>query len=97
MKTKRPIPLKLALLSLEFKRQSGLLPPDNTSLLHRLLGEGEEKKRPHRDAATVTYDPEIAEHPANMHEALQRQHHLVRWLKDGFTIEDFYKRFNPEK
>lgn len=97
MKKNRPIPLKLALLSLEFKSQSGLLAPDNISLVQRLLGEGKETKRPRRDAATVTYDPEVAAHPENMNEALQRQHHLARWLKEGGTIDDFTRYFGPEK
>lgn len=96
MKVKRTIPLNLALISIKFKHENGLL-ADGTPLWRRLLGEGEEKKRPRRDAATVTYAPEIAAHPANMNEALQRQHHLVRWLKDGGTLEDFVRSFSPEK
>lgn len=96
MKAKRPIPLNLALISIEFKHKNGLL-ADGTPLWQRLLGEGKEKKRPHRDAATVKYDPEIAERPINMNEALQRQHLLAEWLQEGNTLDDFIRKFGPEK
>ena len=56
-----------------------------------------EVERPRRDAATVRYSPEIADHPTNMHEALQRQYYLAGWLQEGGTLEDFIRKFNPER
>lgn len=97
MKTKRTVPLAIAIMSLELKQRSGLIPYSSKSLLEQLLVEVEEEKRPRRHAATVIFDPEIAAHPANMHEALQRIYHLAQWLKEGGTHDDFMRKFNPEK
>lgn len=96
MPPKRIIPLNLALESIKRKHEAGLL-DGSASLWERLLGKGSELNRSRRDAATVRYSPEIADHPTNMHEALQRQYHLAGWLKEGGTLEDFIRTFSPER
>jgi len=96
MATNKPIPLHIQLRSVQLKLDAGTLKP-GTRPLWQILLTGVDSKRPSREAATVQFALEIADHPQGMNEALQRQHHLAKWLQEGGTHDDFIRMFGPEK